>query len=134
MTKIVEIKNIDSPNTQIIGNGDIKSIDEVNKMHKTYNVDGVMIGRGIFMNPFLFDKSGIKHTPKEYLELLLVHTKKFVEYYGETRNFDDMKKFFKVYVREFVGATDLKIKLMETHSYLQIEDIVLKFIKDENLK
>lgn len=134
MDKIIKIRNNFSPTTQIIGNGDITSIQQVEEMHRKYNVDGVMIGRGIFMNPYLFDTSGKKHTPKEYLELLLKHTKRFVDYYGDKRNFDDMKKFFKVYVREFVGATDLKIKLMETHTYSEIEDIVLKFINEKHLR
>lgn len=54
--KIVKLRDAISPKTPIIGNGDVKSYAEVVEKQKKYGVDGVMIGRGIFANPWIFNK------------------------------------------------------------------------------
>lgn len=110
--KAVEIKNKISPKTVIVGNGDVKSYSEVIKRYKNYNVDGVMIGRGIFSNPWIFDKNDKKHTPDEYKNILINHLKLL----DQEKYFDEVKKFFKMYICNFEGANKLRAKLMQTKS------------------
>lgn len=110
--KAVEIKNKISPKTVIVGNGDVISYSEVIKRHKNYNVDGVMIGRGIFSNPWIFDKNDKKHTPDEYKNILINHLKLL----DQEKYFDEVKKFFKMYICNFEGANKLRAKLMQTKS------------------
>lgn len=110
--KAVEIKNMISPKTVIVGNGDVKSYSEVIKRYKNYNVDGVMIGRGIFSNPWIFDKNDKKHTPDEYKNILINHLKLL----DQEKYFDEVKKFFKMYICNFEGANKLRAKLMQTKS------------------
>lgn len=110
--KAVEIKNKISPKTVIVGNGDVINYSEVIKRYKNYNVDGVMIGRGIFSNPWIFDKNDKKHTPDEYKNILINHLKLL----DQEKYFDEVKKFFKMYICNFEGANKLRAKLMQTKS------------------
>jgi len=124
--KAVEIKNEIAPNTLIVGNGDVNNAKEAEEKAKEYGVDGVMIGRGVFTNPWAFEKEAKEHSKKEYLRLLLKHTKLFEETWGEKKNFAIMKKFFKIYVRDFDGASELRQKLMECENYTQVKNLVEK--------
>ena len=123
INKTVEIKNKIAPDTLIIGNGDVKSYKQAVDYSDQYKVDGVMIGRGIFTDPWIFEKDEITHTTNEYIDLLLKHTKLFVNTWGNTKNFDVLKKFYKMYVRNFDGADELRQKLMECNNQQEVEQV-----------
>lgn len=101
--------------TLIIGNGDVNSLDDLYEKHRHYNVNGVMIGRAILRDPFLFHP----HTrlsqlsPTQKITLLLQHTRLFVDTWGERKRFDIMKKFFKLYISGFEGDIQLRTTLMQ---------------------
>ncbi|HTK03543.1 MAG TPA: tRNA-dihydrouridine synthase family protein, partial [Alphaproteobacteria bacterium] len=73
IAKVVKIKNQIAPETIIIGNGDIENYEQVINAHEKYGVDGIMIGRGIFKNPWIFDPTSprLSMTRKEYIDVLL---------------------------------------------------------------
>jgi len=108
--------------TLIIGNGNVTDIDDANKKAKDYNLDGIMIGRGIFANPWFFNKKidpqEIK--PAQRIELMLEHLKFFLKLWGSEKNFDTMKKFFKVYITNWPGAKELRGRLMAAKNKKQI--------------
>ena len=83
-----------------------------------YGVDGVMIGRGVFHNPFAFETTPNEHNRDELIGLLNLqldlHDKYTTEL--EPRKFDPLKRFFKIYIRNFDGASELREKLMHTKS------------------
>lgn len=124
--KAVVLKNKINPNIILIGNGDVKDYKEVEEKHKTYGVDGVMIGRGVFHNPWVFEKQEnlSRHSKDEFINLLLTHSKLFNDKWGKTKNFETMKKFFKIYINAFRGANSLRQKLMKTKSYEEVCSIV----------
>lgn len=124
--KAVKFRNKINPKILIIGNGDVKSYKEVLEKHKNYGVDGVMIGRGIFYNPWVFEQieTHAKHTKKEYIDLLIRHTKLFNDTWGKTRNFETMKKFFKIYIKDFAGANEIRTRLMEASNYEEVNNII----------
>ena len=126
--RVVEIRNNLKVKTKIIGNGDVKSISEGKKRIQETGCDGIMIGRGIFGNPWLF--SGKVPSVKQKLKVLIEHTKLFEKLLGDYKNFAVMKKHFKAYVNGFVGAKELRVELMETHSYKEVEKIVKEFLKN----
>jgi len=127
--KAVEIKNKINPEIILIGNGDIKNYKEVEEKHKNYGVDGVMIGRGIFNNPWVFEKSESvnERTKDEYIKLLVTHTKLFNDKWGKDKNFHEMKKFFKIYVKGFKGANILRQKLMQIKNYEEFCSVISSF-------
>jgi len=124
--KVVDLKNEISPQTIIIGNGDVQSYqDGINKVKET-GVDGIMIGTGVFKNLWIFDKTGKSHNPstEDRLQQLLKHTKLFVETWGDIKSFAILKKFFKCYISDFEGASELRAKFMETKNLQQVETLV----------
>ncbi len=125
---VVKLRDQIFPDTIIIGNGDIKSREEAKHAHEAYGVDGVMIGRGIFANPWIFEKSSTKHTYQESLLLLLKHTRLFCDTYPHSRSFNVMKKFFKIYIRAFPGADELKKHLMATKTLREVEAIIVPYL------
>jgi tRNA-dihydrouridine synthase len=123
----------DKNNTLIIGNGDIESLQEAKRMVKEYGVDGVMIGRGIFKNPYLFDQdhTGVKDT-KQSLELLLLHLQLWEQEWGVSKNYNVLKKYFKIYISGFDGASVIRQKLMETSNPKEAEDIIKGYLSLQN--
>ena len=124
--KTVALRNKINPNIVIVGNGGVMNYKEIVEKHKTYGVDGVMVGTGIFHNRWIFEKSEdpVEHTYEEHIELLMKHTELFHKTWGNTKNFELMKKFFKIYVKGMSGSNELRQKLMETKSYEDFFDIM----------
>ncbi len=98
----------------IIGNGDIMSYQEGLDKAKEHNLDGIMIGRGVFQNPWIFNPEidPASKTPEERISLLQKHIRNFVELWGQSKNFDVMKRFIKIYIKDFDGAKELRDELM----------------------
>lgn len=114
--KAVELKNEIAPETVIIGNGDINNYLEAVAACEKYGTDGAMIARGVFSNPWAFERGEkiVEHSKQEYLDILKKHLELFEKTWGTGKNYHIMKKFFKMYVREFEGASEMRQQLMET--------------------
>jgi nifR3 family TIM-barrel protein len=115
----------------IIGNGDVQDVTEAHRKVTETGCDGVMIGRGIFGNPWLFNKTrDYKTIPiQEKLRVMVEHTQLFEDLLSSYKNFSIMKKHFKAYVNGFDGAKELRAKLMETNNASEVKKIVTSFIK-----
>jgi len=127
--EIVKIRDRVSPETPVIGNGDVKSHKEILDLAAKYGVDGVMVGRGIFTDPWIFDPTsprlrGAGPSRKDYTDLLLLHIKLFEKTWGKTKNFAIIKKFFKMYINNFPGASKLRQKLMAAESFDEIRKLI----------
>lgn len=126
--EVVEIRNKMGLKTKIIGNGDVKDIKEGKRLAKETDCDGVMIGRGVFGNPWIFSRGEKIHTTKEKLKVLVEHTKLFEKLLGKVKNFSIMKKHYKAYVNGFDGAKELRVKLMDTKNAKEVESIIKEFL------
>lgn len=130
ITKAVQLRNELKKDTVLIGNGDVKSLQEAREKTDVYKIDGVMIGRGIFENIWLFNE-GINAedvTPIEKLNLLIQHVKLYDETWKDSKNFLAMRKFVKAYVNGFHNATDMRVRLMETENAGELIAEVKKLI------
>lgn len=112
--------------TLIVGNGDVVDLADAKQKAKDYGLDGIMVGRGIFANPWFFsqDVENVEHTPNERIELLKHHIELFTELWGDNKHFDVTKKFFKVYISNWDGAKELRAKLMTAKSKQNVVDIL----------
>ena len=111
--KIIELRNKISPNTKLIWNGDIKNYKEGISLLNKYGGDGIMIGRGVFTNPFAFEKEEKSHSKEELLDLLFLQLDLYDQYKTKlNRPFDTLKRYFKIYIRDFDGASELRNELM----------------------
>ena len=111
--EIVALKNSISPETKLIINGDIENVIDGQKFIEQ-GADGIMIGRGVFKNPFCFEREPKEHTRSELLELMNLHLDLYEQY--EMRPYDPLKRFFKIYVNNFPGASEIRDQLMQTKS------------------
>src|SRR6185437_13287368 len=117
ISEIKTLRDEVAPNTLLTINGDIPDRETGLKLVEQYGVDGVMIGRGIFNNVFAFEKEPKEHSPKEYLDYLRLHLDLHDKYIEEIpRSMSGLKRFFKVYVKGFRGASDLRNQLMNATS------------------
>lgn len=150
IAKVVQYRNNNKIATKIIGNGDILSWLQADEKIQNIGLDGIMIGRGVFKNPYIFNRSVVQNEkgnlyrnniliePREKLTLLYEHTKLWCDtwkvdsesddYYRNNKtvfkyqkNISTLKKFYKIYCSGFAGAVELRIKLMETED---IGDVV----------
>lgn len=121
----VAIRDSFKSGTLIFGNGDVLNLDDAKLKARESGADGVMLGRAIFGNPWLF--SGRVPTIEERLMVLCEHTRLFEEILGEVKSFSIMKKHFKAYISEWSGAKELRLKLMEAQSADDVEKIVGAF-------
>lgn len=126
INKIVALKDRLNPKTLIIGNGDIFSREIAFQRLKETKIDGVMIGRGVFHDPYIFSQTdSIKTKTKEQkLKLLVRHLKLYETTWGQNRSYHPLKRFFKIYVNGFNGALALRIKLMNTQSIDEAKAII----------
>ena len=123
MPKIMRLRDKISPQTLIVGNGDIESLQELKDKHATYGCEGFMIGRGVFHNPWVFnlDVDPKDKTPEERIRLYLEHVEEF-ERTWKNKNFALLKKFCKTYIASFDGASEFREALMATKNISELKD------------
>lgn len=125
VARAVEIRNeLQSP-TLIFGNGDALSIEDAKLKAEESGADGVMLGRAIFGNPWLFhpEKDLSNVTLKERLSVLLEHSQLFEELLPH-KSFAIMKKHYKAYVNGFPGAAELRAELMDASDAKGVEEVI----------
>lgn len=161
LSRVVALRNELSPETKIIGNGDVLTrADGLAKIIAS-GVDGAMVGRALFGNPWFFNPTrqlptrltslpthgvnrdtiitsdttdaSLDYVPlAERLQALVEHTYLFTELLP-FKNFSVMKKHYKAYVNGFPGAAELRGKLMEQDSPAEVEAVVHAFLQSESL-
>lgn len=117
-----------APSTLLTINGDIPDRQVGLELAEKYGIDGVMIGRGIFKNPFAFEKVPKEHSPEEYLDLLKLQLDLQDKYAEELpRSMSGLHRFFKIYVKGFRGAGELRNQLMNTKSTDEVRSLLNSF-------
>lgn len=125
MQEIRELRDKIAPQTFIIGNGDVRDRVHGLELVEQTGIDGVMIGRGIFHNPWAFEISVTNHTVDERFALLRTQLDLYDQYSELTkRPFDTLKRFFKIYVRDFPAAAELRDKLMHTRTTEEVRTLI----------
>lgn len=164
-----------APDTLLVINGDVRDRAHGLEFHEAYGVDGVMIGRGVFANPFCFKVGESKmasgkwqvgsseppvpskhlqsessadaystearseavemgrvasesYIKKELLSLLHFHLDEYDRYAAQTgRPFETLKRFFKIYIRDFAGASELRDHLMHTKTTEEVRVVLAEY-------
>ena len=131
--EIKKLRDEIAPNTLLTINGDIPDRATGLKLVEQYGVDGVMIGRGVFTNPFAFEKEPKEHSVEEFINLLFLQLDLHDKYSKEIepRPFKPLLRFFKIYIRGFKGASELRHQLMDTKSTDEVRRLVKLFLDDK---
>lgn len=148
MSDIVALRDEIAPETLILGNGDVLTPKEGMKKVRETGCDGVMIGKGIFGNPWLFHNlEELRKNPEramrieglnpkdavplqEQFRVLVEHARLFEKRLGHMKSFAVMKKHFKAYITGFDGAKELRTELMEAENADEIEKTLQEFLKN----
>ena len=132
--EIITLRDQISPETKLIINGDIRDKAHALELYQKYpGIDGFMIGRGIFQNPYCFTNHTA--TRDELMNLLNYHLDLFEEkskeyaasHPGKSFAYEPLKHFFKIYINNFPGASDLRAKLMDTHSVPEARQVLANY-------
>jgi nifR3 family TIM-barrel protein len=110
----------------VLGNGDILSLVEARSKAGAFGLDGAMIGRGIFENPWLFMDRQRERSKEEKLDLLWKHTELFDRVWGRTKNFHILRRYYSIYSKGFHGAAELRAKLMQTECIADVKALLAK--------
>ena len=116
---IREMRDFLFPATLIVGNGDVQNRKQAHGLANKYKLDGIMIGRGIFEDPFAFatESPWQQWTEEQKIQLYAKHVKLFVEtWHNQERRLHTLNKFCKIYINGFDGAKELRDQLMHAKS------------------
>ncbi len=132
VARAVRMRQALGSSTLLIGNGDVQHIDEARTRAAITGADGVMLGRAIFGNPWLFHPSITRDAlpAVERLRVLTEHTQLFEVLLGEVKSMDRMKKHYKAYLTGIEGADVLLPQLMASHSAAEVKTIVERAVLD----
>lgn len=115
--------------TLIIGNGDVRDLIDAREKAVATGCDGVMLGRSIFGNPWLFDPEKTV-TVREKIRSAVEHTKLFAAVWGDTKSFEIMKKHYQAYINHFPLARELRIALMGCHDAAAVTAVAESFLRE----
>ena len=125
VARAVALRDSLGSKTLILGNGDVKDIADARAKVAETKCDGVMLGRAIYGNPWLFSNSReLAHSPEARIRALFEHLALFEELLGTTTNYATMKKHFKAYISGWDGAKELRVRLMATEAISEAQSFL----------
>lgn len=117
--EVRKMRDAIAPSTIFVGNGDVESREQGLALAKEHKLDGIMIGRGVFHDPFIFAEQSpwMDYTREQRIDLYTKHVKLFAETWknGE-RPIPPLNKYCKIYINHFDGAKELRETLMNANS------------------
>jgi tRNA-dihydrouridine synthase len=115
--KAVNLRNRLGSESLIIGNGEVSSYsDALNRIEK-YGVDGVMVGTGVFRNPWMFNTEPVEITVNRRIDLMRKHITLYQNTWGNGKDYNVLKRFFKIYLNGFTNAAHWRDAFMRAGNY-----------------
>lgn len=117
----------------VIGNGDVNTPEDANRMREETGCDGIMIARGAQGNPWIFkqilhyEKTGEyfpKPAPGEVVEMILRHARMQMEFKGEYTGMREIRKHAAWYTAGYKNSAKLRGKINETESYEELAELL----------
>lgn len=124
--EVIKLRDKYSPQTLIIGNGDVKSLEQAKQIIKETGLDGIMVGRALIGNPWFF--ANRNPDAIERLNATIEHAKLF-EKCESGKHFNNVKKHLHSYLKGFDGAKELREKIMEVKNASEVEIIIKDFLQ-----
>lgn len=125
MERAVALRDQYAPDTRILGNGDVRDLADAKEKAAATGADGIMIGRGIFGNPWVF--AGRTDVPLgDKLEALVTLAYAFEEL-RPSKSFHILKKHVKAFVTGFDNAADLRALLMDAQTAAEMDAILAPY-------
>ena len=128
----------ESVNMPVIGNGDVVDEESAYRMFETTGVDGIMIGRGSFGNPWIFRnikyylETGEKLPPpsnEEKLEVIKNHIKLAVEEKGEEVAVKELRKHISWYTKNLKNSSEFRAMMNKIESKDELVKAIEEYFK-----
>ena len=121
----------------VVGNGDIESVEDAQRMLRETGCHAVMIGRGAMGNPWIFrdwarNKQGLPPeavAPRERVDVALEHARLLMAHKGEYIGLREMRKHMAWYLKGLRGSAQVRVKFNTAESYTQMEDILRTYLE-----
>jgi len=132
-TLIAEVKNNPEIHIPVFGNGDVTGPESAKHFKKEFGVDGLMVGRAAYGNPWIFkeiknylEKGELLLPPDihERIKISLIHLEKSVDWKGERRGVLEMRKHWSGYFKNYPNFKLFRQRLMETVSFEEVNAIL----------
>ena len=125
-------------NIPVIGNGDVKTPEDVKRMLDETNCDAVMIGRGVLGNPWLIknsityleNKELINVTSEDKINMCLKHLELLKDLKNEKIACLEIRNHIAWYLKGISGSNELKNKVFKTTSIHDIISLLIDFKKE----
>jgi tRNA-dihydrouridine synthase B len=122
----------------VVGNGDVRSVDDVARMREHTGCDAVMIGRAAIGNPWIFDEVKTRleggeytpPTPRERVHTLLRHVREAVRIDGEPGGVVATRKVLAAYLKRLPNARTLRGRLMTVKMLAELEDVMGAYLAE----
>ncbi len=110
----------------VVGNGDVAGVSQARERARATGVDGVMIGRAVMGNPWLFggDEQVAAVSLRHRLETMLEHSRLYCETEADGERCAEIKKHYKAYVAGFPGAKELRARLMAVQTFAEAHAVI----------
>ena len=128
--KAVTLRNQLGSETLILGNGEVFSYGDALNRIEQYGVDGVMVGTGVFKNPWMFNTEPLETTVLHRIELMRKHITLYQNTWGNGKDYNVLKRFFKIYLNGFSNAAHWRDAFMRAHGYNEALQLLRKMEED----
>lgn len=133
----------ESVNIPVIGNGDIVDEESALRMFEYTGVDGIMIGRGTFGNPWIFER--IKYfletgeklpevTPKEKLRVIKKHIELELQEKEEITAIREMRKHISWYTKNMPNSSEFRNEINKIENKDELIKRIIEFCGEKTLK
>jgi tRNA-dihydrouridine synthase len=129
--KAVTLRNQTGSSAIILGNGEVSSYSDAISKVQQYGVDGVMVGTGVFKNPWMFNAGPFEITINHRIELMRKHIILYRSTWRNDKDYNVLKRFFKIYLNGFNGAAHWRDAFMRAHGYDEALLLLSKMEKEQ---
>ena len=121
----------------VIGNGDVKTKEDAERMFRETKVDGVMIGRAAIGNPWIFEeiirylegKEQRNISDQERLDTIIKHIHLAVEEKGEVVAIKEMRKHLAYYIKYRKEASRIRESINKINTKAELIDCLREYFK-----
>lgn len=125
IAKAVTLRNQAGSPTLMLGNGDITGYQDALEHIDATGVDGVMVGRGVFKNPWMFNTRPGEIELGQRISLMRRHISLYRNTWGNNKDYNVLKRFFKIYLNGFAGAAHWRDAFMRAEGYDEALQLLL---------